>query len=47
MEGWREALREAGAAEPDLIAGDWSAASGYEMGQQIAAGRQRDRRALR
>ena len=29
-----------GRAEPDLIAGDWSAASGYEMGQQIARRRQ-------
>ncbi len=36
VEGWREALREAGAAEPALISGDWSAASGYERGQQIA-----------
>jgi len=36
VEGWREALREAGAPEPDLIPGDWSAASGYERGQQIA-----------
>jgi DNA-binding LacI/PurR family transcriptional regulator len=36
VEGWRDALREAGAAEPDLVSGDWSAASGYEMGQQIA-----------
>jgi DNA-binding LacI/PurR family transcriptional regulator len=36
VEGWRKALSEAGAAEPDLVSGDWSAASGYEMGQQIA-----------
>ena len=36
VEGWREALREAGAPEPGLIPGDWSAASGYERGQQIA-----------
>ena len=36
VEGWRQALREAGAPEPDLVSGDWSAASGYEMGQQIA-----------
>ena len=36
VEGWREALREAGAPEPKLIPGDWSAASGYERGQRIA-----------
>jgi DNA-binding LacI/PurR family transcriptional regulator len=36
VEGWRAALREAGAPEPDLVSGDWSAASGYERGQQIA-----------
>ncbi len=35
--GWREALREAGAAEPDLVSGDWSSAAGYELGHQIAA----------
>ncbi len=36
VEGWRAALHEAGAPEPDLVSGDWSAASGYEMGQRIA-----------
>jgi DNA-binding LacI/PurR family transcriptional regulator len=36
VEGWREALRDAGAPEPDPVSGDWSAASGYERGQQIA-----------
>jgi DNA-binding LacI/PurR family transcriptional regulator len=34
--GWRQALREAGATEPELLSGDWSAASGYELGHQIA-----------
>jgi DNA-binding LacI/PurR family transcriptional regulator len=34
--GWRQALGEAGATEPDLLSGDWSAASGYELGHQIA-----------
>jgi DNA-binding LacI/PurR family transcriptional regulator len=36
VEGWQGALREAGAPEPDLIPGDWSAASGYDRGQRIA-----------
>ena len=35
--GWSAALREAGAAEPGLVAGDWSSASGYRIGQRIAA----------
>ncbi len=34
--GWRLALQEAGAAEPAILAGDWSSASGYEIGNQIA-----------
>jgi DNA-binding LacI/PurR family transcriptional regulator len=37
VEGWRQALREAGAAEPAVLAGDWSASSGYELGGQLAA----------
>ena len=37
LDGWRAALAEAGAPEPDLLAGDWSSASGYELGHQIAA----------
>jgi DNA-binding LacI/PurR family transcriptional regulator len=40
VEGWRSALAEAGAPEPELLAGDWSAASGYRIGRQIAADRQ-------
>ena len=37
VDGWRQALREAGAAEPAVLAGDWSASSGYELGGQLAA----------
>ena len=37
VDGWRQALRDAGADEPPLLAGDWSAASGYELGHQVAA----------
>jgi DNA-binding LacI/PurR family transcriptional regulator len=33
--GWRRALREADAPEPAVLAGDWSAASGYELGGQL------------
>jgi len=37
VEGWRQALREADAPEPGVLAGDWSASSGYELGDQLAA----------
>ena len=37
VDGWREAMREAGAPEPAVLAGDWSASSGYELGGQLAA----------
>jgi DNA-binding LacI/PurR family transcriptional regulator len=37
LDGWRAALAEAGVPEPELLAGDWSSASGYELGHQIAA----------
>jgi DNA-binding LacI/PurR family transcriptional regulator len=37
VDGWREALREAGAPEPAVLAGDWSASSGYQLGGQLAA----------
>jgi len=36
-EGWRQALRAAGAPEPGLLRGDWSARSGYELGHRLAA----------
>ena len=35
--GWRETLRDAGAPEPDLVSGDWSSRSGYEIGQPLAS----------
>jgi DNA-binding LacI/PurR family transcriptional regulator len=35
--GWRDALRAAQAAEPELLRGDWSARSGYELGHQLSA----------
>jgi DNA-binding LacI/PurR family transcriptional regulator len=37
--GWRRGLRAARAPEPELMAGDWSSASGYQIGHQIAAER--------
>jgi DNA-binding LacI/PurR family transcriptional regulator len=36
VEGWRQALRAAGAPEPSLLRGDWSARSGYELGHRLA-----------
>ncbi len=38
VDGWRQALRDAGAAEPAVLAGDWSASSGYELGSRLAVG---------
>jgi DNA-binding LacI/PurR family transcriptional regulator len=35
--GWREALRAAGAPEPELMRGDWSARTGYWFGRELAA----------
>ena len=35
LAGWRAALAEAGAQEPEVISGDWSARSGYEIGQRL------------
>jgi DNA-binding LacI/PurR family transcriptional regulator len=35
--GWRLALDAAGAGVPDVLAGDWSSASGFEIGNRIAA----------
>ncbi|MBV9446922.1 MAG: LacI family DNA-binding transcriptional regulator [Streptosporangiaceae bacterium] len=34
--GWRQALSEADAPQPPVLAGDWSAASGYELGRRLA-----------
>lgn len=36
IEGWREALRAAGAELPPLMPADWTAASGYRAGQMLA-----------
>jgi DNA-binding LacI/PurR family transcriptional regulator len=36
IEGWRSALREAGAEVPPVMAADWTAASGYRAGQMLA-----------
>nr|BEK62972.1 LacI family DNA-binding transcriptional regulator [Kitasatospora purpeofusca] len=36
-EGWLAALVAAGAPVPDPLVGDWSAASGYELGRVLAA----------
>lgn len=34
-EAWRETLERAGRRVPDLVVGDWSARSGYELGKQL------------
>jgi DNA-binding LacI/PurR family transcriptional regulator len=36
IEGWRRELSAAGAPEPAMLAGDWSAASGYRIGHELA-----------
>jgi DNA-binding LacI/PurR family transcriptional regulator len=36
IEGWMTALEEAGADAPPVLSGDWSARSGYELGQRLA-----------
>lgn len=35
-EGWGRALRETGTTEPEIVRGDWSARSGYEIGHELA-----------
>jgi DNA-binding LacI/PurR family transcriptional regulator len=37
IDGWRQALHAAGAREPAMPRGDWSARSGYEAGRRLAA----------
>jgi DNA-binding LacI/PurR family transcriptional regulator len=37
LEGWRAALAERGAHEPPVVEGDWSAASGYTVGRELAS----------
>ncbi|MET4095342.1 LacI family DNA-binding transcriptional regulator [Arthrobacter sp. UYCu712] len=36
VDGWREELAEAGLSDDLLVEGDWSAGSGYRIGQQLA-----------
>src|SRR5438105_5620150 len=35
--GWRSALEDAGRSAPPQLTGDWSPASGYRLGRQLAA----------
>jgi len=35
ISGWRQALAQAGAPEPELLSGDWGCPSGYRLGQRI------------
>ncbi|MEV6765016.1 LacI family DNA-binding transcriptional regulator [Streptomyces sp. NPDC051105] len=37
LRGWREALAARGCDEPSVVEGDWSAASGYAAGRELAA----------
>jgi DNA-binding LacI/PurR family transcriptional regulator len=39
IEGWRAALKEAGATAPRLLVGDWSPRAGYDLGRRLAADR--------
>jgi DNA-binding LacI/PurR family transcriptional regulator len=36
VDGWRATLEERGAQPPPVLVGDWSARSGYELGQRLA-----------
>jgi DNA-binding LacI/PurR family transcriptional regulator len=36
LEGWRQALANAGAPEPPVLEGDWLPASGYAAGRELA-----------
>lgn len=37
LAAWREVLTDAGVTVPELVRGDWSASSGYDVGRQLAA----------
>jgi DNA-binding LacI/PurR family transcriptional regulator len=37
VEGWRTVLESAGRPTPPVLVGDWSAGSGYALGQELAA----------
>jgi LacI family transcriptional regulator len=36
VEGWRAAMREAGVPSPEMLEGDFTAASGYRLGLEVA-----------
>ncbi|MGH3188016.1 MAG: substrate-binding domain-containing protein, partial [Streptosporangiaceae bacterium] len=36
-DGWRQALVRAGLRQPAVLVGDWSAASGYQLGCRLAS----------
>ena len=36
IDGWRQELSAAGAPEPAMLSGDWTAASGYRVGHDLA-----------
>lgn len=36
LEGWRSSIKAAGAREPAVLHGDWTARSGYELGARLA-----------
>jgi DNA-binding LacI/PurR family transcriptional regulator len=36
VDGWQRVLADSAAPEPAVLVGDWSAASGYELGRQLA-----------
>ncbi|WP_329406084.1 LacI family DNA-binding transcriptional regulator [Streptomyces sp. NBC_00704] len=40
MEGWRATLAAHGRREPPVLVGDWSAASGYRAGRELAGDRE-------
>ncbi len=40
IEGWRSVLEAAGAKVPTPLGGDWTARSGYELGQRLAGQRE-------
>jgi DNA-binding LacI/PurR family transcriptional regulator len=39
VRGWRATLEAAGAEVPEVLAGDWSARAGYELGRRLARNR--------
>ncbi len=36
VDGWRTTLESAGASPPELLVGDWSARSGYDLGRRLS-----------